>query len=492
VKGKIFGMAMLSLFFYSCAAQTQFNGTLATFAQYERINTRGVYPQEEQKIIDNQIKPIIEAFELPVPLKPFEDRKNDTLSINYFRAIAGGGTAPNFTIERNGKKLNEVSDTVQFGDTISFSSPQTEGIPTTGDWINPGGSYQDPPAKIVSNARMQEIKNSAEAAFRARYPFAEKRGTLPVITVPKFSAEKTKFNSSTGKYIASNGDPAYIVPAGNGKKFGVQVYCTARITAHGTSRQNYLYCNNLPDKIECPIKAKGTVNISLDESLTCLTIIDKVFSGENAIQADWALDGPSYHTTQGVKLQVLVGNKKPPLADFDCKTIEENNQKFLDCDASKSRDPDGTITKYEWRPRYQNCNSKKCKIPIYSYSTVTLTVTDNEGFYDTKTRTFSLSQMPTYNTTQGQQAPAKPAQEPIPELTATYNKQTKMVEVTAKCDSQKINISINNAITGESILEKQPIKCGQTTPIGPIKVKAAYKVSATNKPKITPAIFTIS
>ena len=498
MKRKMLVIAILVLFFYSSAAQYVIPGNLATFAQYETTITRGAYKQEVQKIIDNQLKPIIETFELPVSLQPFEDRKNDTLSINYFRALSGSGPVPDYTIERNGKKLNEVSDTVQLGDTVSFSPPQTNSIPVTGDWVNPGGSLQDPPIKTVTQTRMIEIRTAVEAKFNSRYPFAYRQGARSNISVPKFSAKKTRFDTSTGKYIADNGDPAYIVPAGNGKKFGIQVYCTTRIGATGkrmgTGGQNYFYCNEQLGKIECPIKTTGTISVQLNESYNCLTIIDKVFIGENAIQADWVLDGPSYSITHNLTLQALESGKKAPVADFDCKVTEGEYYgrqiKFLECDASKSHDPDGKITKYEWGSAFGMGQGIHYKKPVYygnnQYS-ITLRVTDNDGFYDTKTKTFNLAQMPAYNTTGAQQAPA-----PIIELAAEYNPKTQMAEVTAKCDTKTINININNAVTGNSVLEKQAIPCNQTTPIGPIKAKGAYKVSATGNNKVKPVIFTIN
>ena len=474
-------------------------------------------------VFEKQVKPINQAFGLNADLSELEKTASNNTAGFYTQNILATKlstsmprTGMEYEVIRNGKTLNSQSTTIQQGDIIRFKPATSIGS----DWIVQGATVDSPPVTLLNSSKFNQLYETLYQRFLNKYPASnwDKIVKLTPESLPEFTTETTPFNNTGNYYTADNGYRAYLVPFIGGQKAGVQIFYAPNPNTENAN------CKTAGNAIECKI----TKSQNLQLSLTGKTFVhvDKIIHNSKAVNAGWTTAyGESANRQVGdittnnpwqyawraqppvdLEIQVLPPGKQAPIADFDCKVSEEKysglQQKFLKCDASKSRDPDGTIVKYNWKTNNTNkpCQGTTpggptCKVPRLSSSlapssiTLTLKVTDNDGYYDTKTKTFNIAHMPVYNP--DSQTPAKPAQEPITELTAEYNPQTRMAEVTAKCDSQKINISINNAITGSSVLEKQPIKCGQTTPIGPIKIKGAYKVSAASNPEITPAVFTV-
>ncbi len=483
---------------FASAEEVKFN-----LVGYDRYDMPYSSPAFFKAVAENQVKPIADAFGWDINADQFSQpsqypNKNSlTVRMNF--------SLPNdviqrydYSIWRDGSEITDYSGGIQVGDVLRLA-PITKEISDHGnDWIVQGGNVDSPPIEMLSAEQFEKLKGELQAKFDSRYPLANSGGNYKLSPkVPVFEAESVPFNEYKAYYTADNGFRAYIVPLINRRKAGIQVFCTAKVSI--SPNDKFSTCKEKEGgAIECVVKTKTSnpFTPSVEYDLFCTHYVDKVIFDGKAVQADWLPTSESdYIGTTTIYTQVLPPGKSTPKADFDCKTRDDwggfgQQTKVLECDASNSRDPDGTIQGYYWKsnnPRWWRTSVTGLigKFPFYEeyYSipstlTVTLKVTDNEGFYDTKTKTFRFS----------------PDGEIIKEteLTAEYNKQTKMAEVTAKCETGKIDISINNAITGSSILEKQAIPCNQTTPIGPIKVKGAYKVSAASNPEITPAIFTIS
>ena len=483
----------------SIASTNQASCSLAAFVKF---NAPGVYASGLD-VFQNQIEPINDAFGFNADLSNLErsaiqaSQPNGRSSGENAILVKMNVALPDtdledmdYSILRNGKELNQQSDTIQLGDTIRLKPRAGKASIRGQDWVATGASIGTPPVIWLKNS---EEVNKIKSLFDSKYPCH----TGHCQYAPLFSAVKKNFKTTPNQYKGELGYQAYIVPGLNGKQMGVQVFCYLEPRHYSLD-----ICQpNEFGGVDCKPRSTGTQNIH-HNPISCALFVDKVIEDNKATEADWymplKLGTFSFSMYRGRQIQVVPGDKKPPVADFDCKVaygkLYGQKTEFLECDASKSHDPDGTIQEYQWGPwAKQGTQFKK---PIYGNRqyTVTLRVTDNEGFYAVKTKTYNTAHMVGSN--QNSQTPAKPAQEPITELTAEYNNQTKMVELWANCTEKTVQIDIdqldNQVNPTNSILEKQAIPCNKTTPIGPLKVKGNYIATATINGKTKTAVFTIN
>jgi len=314
------------------------------------------------RIYENQIVPINKTFGLDADLTNFESSKSTTgfqvkLNIDISTAQKNGF---DYSVIRDGVKLNKVSDTVQVGDLIRFK-PKFEVIEQ--DWIAQGGNVDSPPITLIED-REKYYRSYQEAGkkFGSSYPCASAWGKGCYLSpdVPVFSTKTTDF-TETNPYTAENGYPAYIVPMINGKKAGLQVICNVQPSWAATYGFN---CKQVQSAVECTALDPGMGTIDLGGSLDCYVVVDKIIEGKKAIQANWMNTLGHSSCSGGLcksllafnlypkNFQVMPKNKKAPVAEFYCKRTED--QGLLECSGSASHDPNGTIQKYRWQlePRF--------------------------------------------------------------------------------------------------------------------------------------------
>ena len=403
------------------------------------------------------------------------------------------------------------------------------------DWFVNGAEADSPPIETVS----QGVIDSITQRWANRYPYSSYAqciagsACVPECTIEEcaeeacpmsaesllqeyqsgtikpFAAEtETNVQMPSGKYTAWNGYTAYIIPAPAyyGKKG--KAYLGVQLLQRKLSAKD-LWCHlSICQSVsvepqEVTVDGKKFFEIDLSKyfdnvmsgcsernlqekvehaNFSCMVTegsylyVDKVFFPERqeAIRADWVIP-----TTirDSEKIPVRLG--QPPEIDFEWKITDASAEGYTVAFNALTNKP-SEIDRFQWLfgdgargtgktvEHFYNTGGKEAEYMVE------LKAYGKNMLYNHKIRELDLG-------TPGIRA-----------LEATYNKQTKMAEITTKCETGKIDISINNAVTGSSILEKQAIPCNQTTPIGPLKVKAAYKVSAASNPEITPAIFTIS
>jgi hypothetical protein len=340
---------------------------------------------------------------------------------------------------------------------------------------------------------MKDIKSRAKAKFFDKYycaswkcDLSDSEANIPD-QIPVFSTEKTSAAGIGQSYTAENGKQATVIPGYNGTKLGVQFFCSGTLSADSPD------CSQTENGLSCTFKEPGVKNITINRTDSCLKLVDKVIIGSEAVQADW-YEGKYYPKTQVSIIQVLPQGKTQPTADFACNFSDVREFALtLDCDASNSNFPNGKITNYRWGDYWGldiHSSQPTYKRLIYPNvtTTVILRVTDSEGIYDEKVKTFKFSE--------GGLTEVGGSKEL--EFTAFYNPTTKKAELTLNyCPSGTTQANIDIDLLGadgepeNAVLEKQPIKCEQTTPVNGITAPGTYQATATIAGKEKTAVFNI-
>lgn len=123
-------------------------------------------------------------------------------------------------------------------------------------------------------------------------------------------------------------------------------------------------------------------------------------SGDSIIFAyhiyECPVEGTSSHRTGSGSWvgRRIIGENQPPVASFISSPENPNVGQEITFSASSSFDPDGTIVKYEWD--LGDGNIAEGQIVTYAYNaqgtyTITLTVTDNQGFTSSAQKTLSVT-----------------------------------------------------------------------------------------------------
>ncbi len=544
MKTKILLVPVLVLLFsaYSFAANTSQN-TNSTSVTYNITGfprdwqnmgpgNKTLTVEEKLSILESRVKPIIDAFGLNFDSSKIEEcAHRDVIKdpVAYWNCknsvqVKMNLALPetdierlNYSIVRQGVELNDRTATVRQGDMVRIKPI----IPTIrdhgNDWVVQGGEVDSPPIQFIeSTLKMQKIYEALLKKYDALYPCSP--DTLKTIDecryAKPFKAEKEAFNGNVKEYTGPLGYPAYVIPLGKNKKAGMQVFChydvrgemhyaepNHPVTSFGNPGPAPESCrSNKYGGFDCPVKkSNGSVTIKDDASLDCIVFVDKVITGNEAVKADWTTSFSlrnrlAVHTKE---FQILPAGKEAPVAEFNCKFTEKNGPIFLECDASKSYDPDGDIKAYLWDTKanrktleWRKVNSGNPIEKNYSYDKPTykrrlfitkkqpvpmeLKVTDNDGISSSITKIID------------------PNASTAIHLTADYDKKTQMALLSLTCPSdEKAMLDITNKITGRSVLEKQPIPCNKTTPVGPIVVTGAYEASVSLAGKTSSAIFTV-
>jgi len=471
-----------------------FSGAIADVTEFSLAQFNKLSPiSEKQQILENQIKPINEAFNLNADISEIEataEINPEQRSGGFFKtgivtilSTKTPETGVDYEVVRNGITLDQRTTTVQQGDSIIFT-PQIE---IDKDWIVPAGALDSPPITLIPSEEYNELHDSLRDDFRNRYPSA---GSFAE-NVPVFTAEKTMFNEQQGYYLAENGHLAYVTPILNGQKAGVQIICR---TDFGESS----LCKNIDQSIECKIEESGKIpNLVFSR---CFIYIDKIINGGEATQAGWFSEyeaAIANGRVQDLEIQVIQSNEEPPVADFVCRSYEKMGahglNSYIECDASESYDPDGTIDEYYWDTFYgatRNDHGKIMNVLVHSVRlsgtlgskeniVVELKVTDDDGVTSTKTKNLRLDELSGEFQTK-----------PLFRITADHNASTNMAEITAECEGV-VTLDIEEATEGKTELEKVEIPCGETTDIGPFTVKNSYRVIGSNNGETKYAIFTV-
>jgi len=480
----------------------------------------------KRAIFENQMKPINEAFHLNADLSGLKKVANMDTYANT--GYTGWGTyifgakisismprnGVKYEIIRNGKTVSSQSTTIQQGDIIRFKPEINVGNDwITQDWIIEGANIDSPPITMLNRDTFEDLYNTLGIKFEQKYPVSNRGRALGYVnafsnsdgknvSVPKFSTQTTEFKETGNYYIADNGYPAYLVPSIGGQKAGIQIFYTPNLNTENTN------CKTTGDTIEC--KITQSQNLKLNFSGKSFVHVDKIINGNKAINAKWVTGygntaiqssgvrpNPYYNQDLDIDFQILLPGKQAPIADFDCKATEEDYYDWrgedikietLECNASKSRAPDGgTIQEYDWdnspsfypeghKKTYKKQWQRPKQIHGSKPITVTLKVTDNDGYYGEKTKTFQFS--PDGEITNNFK------------LSATHKPSTKMAEITTDCEGI-VTLTIKNKITGEAEIEKAEIPCGQTSEIGPFIVEGAYNAIGENNGQTREAIFTV-
>ncbi|MCX6802718.1 MAG: hypothetical protein NT067_06430 [Candidatus Diapherotrites archaeon] len=463
------------------------------------------------KIIENQIKPISEAFGLEIDTTQFSNMQTNQIILTLDLAMPQSNLERiDYSIIRDGGELNEKDATVEVGDIIRYEV-QGELGEQGNDWIAQGGTTDSPPIQMLTAEQYNALYPQLEQKFKARYPCANASEYDKYCyyyyngqggEVPAFQTEKTQFNKTTSTYTAENGYLAYVVPIFDGKKAGIQVFCNTSMDSYAADCKQ-----GEAGTIECTAKQAGILPTEITPATYCMAFVDKVIIGNEAAQADWfygqQLDPTHSPYSPHSQVQVIPKGKKAPIADFTCKKAETPgpypaylNYITLECDASLSKDPDGTIEEYEWvgggaqyfewagslvreigeKTAQIVCYGKQSKVPI------TLRVTDNDGIYSEITKTID---------------PNNPNPQPPLTFTADYTNQ-KVLLTLENCPEGTTQANANIYLLGENgepenaVLEKQPIQCKKTTEISGITAKGTYQATATIGGEEKTAIFTVS
>ncbi len=405
------------------------------------------------------------------------------------------------------------------------------------DWVFLSGPFDTPPIVMLSPEEFKEVSDALYEEYKARYPcsyvsfidntclsFDGTEGAFQY-TVPLFEAEVSPFDPARSTYPGYFGYEAYVVPAYDGKKAGVQVFCSTSLS--NLEKNNYWY-GSLPDEeyqydpvhrvymdctenefggIDCTIpkspdalqKTGREVHVLLKTELQCVYFVDKIITEDKSVEADWFLPYQS-RVLEGLNFQVISEKQHLPVADFSCELSYDGsssgyNSYFTSkyaCDASASYDPDGEIVQYEWDQRGQgpgnifqdlwNTETYTKIVPSkmvvdegwwqVGKASVHLRVTDNDGFYSEIVKTV-------------------PAEASAAYIEASYNSVTRKAEIYLECGSENALLDVRNAIKDQFLIEKQSIACNQTTEVGPITVPGAYKAIVESEGETAEAVFAV-
>jgi PKD repeat protein len=161
-------------------------------------------------------------------------------------------------------------------------------------------------------------------------------------------------------------------------------------------------------------------------------------------------------------------NNHPPVAKFKAIPRSGIAELWVDFDASKSKDEDGNITRYEWS--FGDGSKKTTLKPKteHKYSqigslTVTLTVVDNQDAKDTAMETL-------YTT----------GKTSITELTATNTRTGNHTTITVKCSKNSVPVTVAISKPGSSTpLFQQNTTCnGFPLQLGPLQQAGSYQTTA--------------
>ena len=484
---------------------------------------------ERKAIIENQIKPISDSFDLDIHMP----------TINCFALDPKWGgyiwirtklplTVPetslselDYSIIRNGVQIEKRTDFVRPGDTIQFRGKAADEptLPNHGyDWITAGSNIDTPPVHIVDKTEFKRLYDGLSELFNARYPcnfsvnsyysgwpfndlehYFTNYGYCKE-PIPVFKVEKTSFDDKANHYPGPMGYEAYVIPIINGAKIGMQVFCAIKTTGTAMEEtqgeagriQTPSGCETKENVMECPVRInEGWLSIQANANLECILFIDKYIKHGEAIQADWfseyySLPVQNATASKHLYFQVIPKGKEPPVADFSCKMIEEGQYgkrgKFLECNGSSSHGSNGKIELFEWDNIISPNWTQQYNKPIYrkaicekGQGMVTLKVTDSEGYTGETTKTIRFDD--SGNAVQDT-------------FTLTVGYKEEMAWITAECEGI-VTLDIEEATERKTEIEKVEIPCGETTPIGPFTVKGAYNVIATNNGTKAEAIFTV-
>ncbi|MCX6802716.1 MAG: hypothetical protein NT067_06420 [Candidatus Diapherotrites archaeon] len=466
------------------------------------------------KIIENQVLPMSKTFGFDIDTSAFSSQATNQLIVNLNLALPQFGLERiDYSIVRDGVELNEAETTVEVGDIIRYEV-QGELGEQGNDWVAQGGSVDSPPIQMLTTEQYKALYQQLEQKFKTKYPWNNMTVDWPRVEfvqeqTPVFQTEKTKFNPATVEYTAENGYQAYVVPILNGKKAGIQVFCAISISGQYAAAD----CEQ-PEAgtIECTAKQAGILPVDVSAITDCMSFVDKVIIGNEAVQADWFYGHPiipTYSLSQfGLfppsQIQIIPKGKKPPIADFKCKKTEKKypasyggyTYTELECDASDSKAQEGTtIERYAWNylgfgsdniedvihtycaSTYSSYFNQFCQktvqVPTYALSQsslgIILRVTDNQGIYGERIRIID---------------PNNPNPQPKTEFTAFYENQKVLLKL-ENCPEGITQSNANIYLLGadgepeNAVLEKQPIQCEQTTEISGITAPGLYVATAT-------------
>jgi hypothetical protein len=516
MKKMIFVFAIL-LFSLELAWGFQTEITLAWFPR------AGYDASLKQEIFKKQVLPINEAFSLNADLTELEksvqmqdmpaDRPN---SLNvYFRTLEPTASTE-YSILRDGKEINQIGQTLEEGDTVRF----TPKLDIQSDWIEPGAAVDSPPIEFLERTEYNSLKDSLLQEFQEKYPCGSTSGSgggkkvcfLTPENVKNFSTQSSPFTEKANYYVADNGYNAYLVPVFGNTKAGIQFFALAEpIEAAGGY---YFDCKTVGQTIECTAKKEGSSSVSSTWSFASFLYVDKIIKDGQAKDAGW-IGINLANMTANEKFQILPKGKHAPTADFTCTEGPVTDdwgpaRKTFECDASASSDPDGEIAKYEYwggSPVFYekgvsgvtpktNFKDPVIKLVMYcgysgigcpSTAYITIKVTDNEGYMGEKTKVFDLQGSKITEIT-----PAATALE----FTADYQNQKALLTL-KNCPSGTTQTDIDIDLLGadgnpaNSVLEKQPIQCEQTTEVSGITAPGTYQATATIGGEEKQAIFTV-
>jgi len=450
-------------------------------------------------IAEKQLEPMNEAFGFEIDTTPFLIAQKNDLRIRMNLAIP---TTPlqnyRYSVYRDGEELNEINGNVLIGDQVTFTPTIGEISDHGNDWISQGASQDSPPIELLPKAKYFELESKLRTTFMTKYPFSSfSTSQQSPESVPALEIEKTDFDERKTHYTAKNGYTAYVVPLMNGRKAGVQVFCTSTLSTPTTFSCT---SNETGSKVVCEVKKeteKGVIN--LIKTSACMIYIDKVIFEGKAAQADWlAPIGPTYSlntapltNNASTRVQAIPKGMETPIPKLHCSPIEEKGTAFYDallCDASASIDPDGEIINYGWVPNYsmycysrspEGCEKWETIVPTAQGTPITLalTVTDNDGIYSTLTRTI------------------QPEGDTMPILFASYNEETKNAEIDLECTEETATLYIDKMndegeLVGSEI-ESVSIPCNQISEVGPIVGKGGYQATVQVGEFEEIAIFTV-
>jgi len=426
---------------------------------------------------DNQVGAMGDAFGWDLSLGGFRSGIGNAVDVKMNVAMPRTVVERfRYSVLRDGEELAEIPEAVQLGDVVRFSPEVAETQRIGNDWFGQGGSVDSPPIEMLSSEEYEELKKALFEKYEARYP-CKNMGCFGLPEdIPVFETEETAFNEMLNSYQAENGYTAYVVPIADGKKAGMQVFCTARIR---TSNPSLCEDNGLGG-FDCAVSIAGPTGLAVTQVSECMYYVGKVIFNGKAVQADWfASDSPG-ELRISRETQAITQDQIPPVADFSWELGETNNVPGIVCDGSISSDPDGEIISHGWEPThyYSSTYSEKKEIhfvptnqPDADY-TIALTVTDDEGITDTVTKTINPSRPQIF-------------------FDAVYNPETQKAELSLECPEESAELDIANKISGEAVLEKQSIACGEMTEVGPVTATGAYEAMVSIGEASEAAIFTV-